>query len=137
IERSDRIRALNEACRVLGSNGVVLAAAISRFASALDGLARHFFSDPRYVAITWARSSQRAAPGHRRRVLHYGVLPSAGGTGRRVDQSWLPPDACPGDRRTCLAAPGFRPPMGESNAARDPVGGGPSTGARSEAHWGQ
>jgi ubiquinone/menaquinone biosynthesis C-methylase UbiE len=53
IERSDRIRALNEACRVLRSNGVVLAAAISRFASALDGLARHFFSDPRYVAITW------------------------------------------------------------------------------------
>jgi SAM-dependent methyltransferase len=52
-EHGDRIRALKEACRVLRSNGVVLAAAISRFASALDGLARHFFSDPRYVAITW------------------------------------------------------------------------------------
>ena len=52
-ERSDRIRALNEAYRVLRSNGVALVAAISRFASALDGLARHFFSDPRYVAIAW------------------------------------------------------------------------------------
>jgi ubiquinone/menaquinone biosynthesis C-methylase UbiE len=52
-ERRDRVRALNEAWRVLRSNGVVLAAAISRFASALDGLARHFFSDPRYAAITW------------------------------------------------------------------------------------
>lgn len=52
-ERGDRIRALNEAYRVLRSSGVVLAAAISRFASALDGLARHFFSDPRYAAITW------------------------------------------------------------------------------------
>jgi predicted O-methyltransferase YrrM len=52
-ERGDRIRALNEAWRVLRSNGVVLVAAISRFASARDGLARHFFTDPRYAPITW------------------------------------------------------------------------------------
>ena len=52
-ERADRIRALNEAWRVLRSNGVVVVAAISRFASALDGLARHFFNDPRYAPITW------------------------------------------------------------------------------------
>jgi hypothetical protein len=32
---------------------VVLVAAISRFASALDGLARHFFDDPRYAPIAW------------------------------------------------------------------------------------
>jgi hypothetical protein len=38
---------------VLRWNGVVVVAAISRFASALDGLVRHFFSDPRYAAITW------------------------------------------------------------------------------------
>jgi ubiquinone/menaquinone biosynthesis C-methylase UbiE len=50
-ERGDRIQALNEALRVLRSNGVVAVAAISRFASALDGLARHFFNDPRYAAI--------------------------------------------------------------------------------------
>jgi ubiquinone/menaquinone biosynthesis C-methylase UbiE len=52
-ERGDRIQALNEAWRVLRSNGVVVVAAISRFASALDGLARHFFKDPRYAPITW------------------------------------------------------------------------------------
>ncbi len=52
-ERGDRIRALNEAWRVLRSNGVVVVAAISRFASALDGLVRHFFNDPRYPPITW------------------------------------------------------------------------------------
>jgi hypothetical protein len=38
---------------VLRPNGVVLVAAISRFASALDGLIRHFFTDPRYAPITW------------------------------------------------------------------------------------
>ena len=37
-ERSERLCALNEAWRVLHPNGVVLVAAISRFASALDGL---------------------------------------------------------------------------------------------------
>ena len=52
-ERSDRLRALNEAWRVLRPNGVVLVAAISRFASALDGLVSHFFTDPRYAPITW------------------------------------------------------------------------------------
>jgi hypothetical protein len=32
---------------------VVLVAAISRFASALDGLVSHFSTDPRYARITW------------------------------------------------------------------------------------
>jgi ubiquinone/menaquinone biosynthesis C-methylase UbiE len=60
-ERGDRIRALTEARRVLRPNGVVLVAAISRFASALDGLIRHFFTDPRYAPITW----QDLTDGHR------------------------------------------------------------------------
>lgn len=51
--RSDRLRALREARRVLRADGLVLAAAISRFASALDGLRSHFFADERYAPIVW------------------------------------------------------------------------------------
>jgi ubiquinone/menaquinone biosynthesis C-methylase UbiE len=50
-ERDDRIRALREAARVLGPDGVVFAAAISRFASLLDGLAREFLFDPDFRPI--------------------------------------------------------------------------------------
>ncbi len=50
-ERADRLAALREAHRVLRSGGRVIAAAISRFASLMDGLSRDFVSDPRFVEI--------------------------------------------------------------------------------------
>lgn len=50
-EREDRIRALREACRVVRRDGVVLAVAISRFASLLDGLVRGYLDDPEYAPI--------------------------------------------------------------------------------------
>jgi ubiquinone/menaquinone biosynthesis C-methylase UbiE len=50
-DTADRLRALQEALRVLRSGGVLLAAGISRFASALDGIARDLFADPRFGAI--------------------------------------------------------------------------------------
>jgi ubiquinone/menaquinone biosynthesis C-methylase UbiE len=50
-ERADRLAALREAHRVLRSGGRVIAAAISRFASLLDGVSRDFVSDPRFVEI--------------------------------------------------------------------------------------
>jgi ubiquinone/menaquinone biosynthesis C-methylase UbiE len=50
-ERADRLTALREARRVLRPGGVVCAAAISRWASALDGLVRGFLDDPEFVAI--------------------------------------------------------------------------------------
>jgi ubiquinone/menaquinone biosynthesis C-methylase UbiE len=50
-ERRDRIRALVEAVRIVRSGGVVAVAAISRYASALDGLARKLTLDPRFVTI--------------------------------------------------------------------------------------
>jgi SAM-dependent methyltransferase len=50
-DRADRLRALREAHRVLRPGGVLLAAAISRFASALDGLCRGFLKDPQFAAI--------------------------------------------------------------------------------------
>jgi SAM-dependent methyltransferase len=47
----DRARALREAARVLKPGGWLFAAAISRWASALDGLARDLFQDPRFAQI--------------------------------------------------------------------------------------
>ena len=48
---ADRALALREAARVLRPGGRLFAAAISRWASALDGLARDLFADPRFRAI--------------------------------------------------------------------------------------
>jgi ubiquinone/menaquinone biosynthesis C-methylase UbiE len=50
-DSADRMRALRESDRVLTPGGVLFAAAISRYASALDGLARDLFADPRFTAI--------------------------------------------------------------------------------------
>jgi ubiquinone/menaquinone biosynthesis C-methylase UbiE len=50
-EREDRLQALRESARVLRPGGRLLAAAISRWASALDGLARDLLADPGFRTI--------------------------------------------------------------------------------------
>jgi len=50
-DAADRQRALREAYRVLRSGGILFAAAISRCASALDGLARDVIRDPEFAEI--------------------------------------------------------------------------------------
>lgn len=50
-EPADRIQALAEVRRVLKPGGRLFAAGISRWASALDGLTRGLFADPRFVAV--------------------------------------------------------------------------------------
>lgn len=50
-ERADRLRALGEARRVCRPGGVVVAAAISRFASTLDGLRGGYLEDPAFAAV--------------------------------------------------------------------------------------
>lgn len=50
-DAQDRARALDEAARVLKPGGRLFAAAISRWASALEGLARDLFQDPQFTAI--------------------------------------------------------------------------------------
>ena len=50
-DRSDRLAALAEARRVVRPSGIVAVAAISRFASLFDGLARGFLFDPEFRSI--------------------------------------------------------------------------------------
>lgn len=52
VEPADRALALTEAHRVLRPGGRVLAAAISRFASTLDGMRAGSITDPAFEAIT-------------------------------------------------------------------------------------
>ncbi len=47
-DRRDRLRALQQAVRVVRPGGLVAVAAINRFASLLDGLARGFLFDPEF-----------------------------------------------------------------------------------------
>jgi SAM-dependent methyltransferase len=50
-KRQDRIRSLKEAYRVLRPNGLLFAAAISRYASLIDGLKYGFVDDPVFQRI--------------------------------------------------------------------------------------
>ncbi len=50
-ERDDRLRALDEARRVLRPGGFVFVAAISRFASLIDGLRGALFDDPAFAPV--------------------------------------------------------------------------------------
>ena len=53
-ERVERLRALAEARRLCRPGGVVVAAAISRFASTLDGLRGGYLDDPAFEAVAAA-----------------------------------------------------------------------------------
>jgi ubiquinone/menaquinone biosynthesis C-methylase UbiE len=51
VKRSDRVKSLSKAYRTLKPRGLLFAAAISRFASAHDGLFRDFVEDPKFFRI--------------------------------------------------------------------------------------
>ena len=51
VKRDDRLFALKEAHRVLKREGLLIAAAISKFASTLDGFVRGYMDDPEFVPI--------------------------------------------------------------------------------------
>jgi SAM-dependent methyltransferase len=50
-ERADRLQALAEARRAVRDGGLVAVAAITRYASVIDGTRRGFLADPRFVEI--------------------------------------------------------------------------------------
>src|SRR5262249_5638308 len=66
-EAESRAAALAEARRVLVEGGVVAAAAVSRFASLLDGFSRGAMSDPAFAAVveTDLRTGQHRNPERR------------------------------------------------------------------------
>jgi ubiquinone/menaquinone biosynthesis C-methylase UbiE len=66
-EAGDRARAIAEAFRVLKDGGSLFAAGISRFASALDGLARDLLGEPAFATIIEEdlRSGRHRNPGGR------------------------------------------------------------------------
>jgi ubiquinone/menaquinone biosynthesis C-methylase UbiE len=66
-EHGDRLRALRETYRVLKPSGVLFAAAISRFASLIDGLREGFFRDAEFRKIV---AADLASGQHRNSVNH-------------------------------------------------------------------
>lgn len=64
LAAEDRMQALREAARVLKPGGLLFAAAISRWASALDGLAYDMLADPGFRAIVQRdlRSGEHSNP---------------------------------------------------------------------------
>jgi SAM-dependent methyltransferase len=66
-ERQDRLSSLREAARVVRPGGVVAVAAVSRFASLFDGLARQYLFDPEFrsIAAQDIRDGQHRNPGER------------------------------------------------------------------------
>jgi len=66
-ERHDRLSALREAVRAVRPGGVVAVAAVSRFASLFDGLARQYLFDPEFrsIAAQDLREGQHRNPGDR------------------------------------------------------------------------
>ena len=67
VERSDRLQALREAHRILKPRGVLFAAAVSRFASLIDGLASGFFQDSEFRKIV---AADLASGQHRNPMNH-------------------------------------------------------------------
>jgi ubiquinone/menaquinone biosynthesis C-methylase UbiE len=61
-ERDDRLKALSEVRRVCRAGGVIIAAAISRFASTLDGLLNHYLEDSTFAEV--AASDRRDGRHH-------------------------------------------------------------------------
>ncbi len=66
-ERSDRVQALREAGRITRPGGLIFVAAISRFASLLDGMFRGFIADSEFQTIMREdlRSGQHRNPNDR------------------------------------------------------------------------
>lgn len=66
VDRADRLAALREARRVLRPDGVLVAAAISRFASLIDGFLRGLLDETGWAVVEADLAHGRHRPGGRR-----------------------------------------------------------------------
>lgn len=78
-DRPDRIAVLEESLRVLKPGGVLFCAAISRFASFLDGMKQGYLFNPEFARIVLKdlNEGRHENPGHGSPILHHGLFPSA------------------------------------------------------------
>jgi SAM-dependent methyltransferase len=76
-DAGDRHRALTEAARVLRPGGLLAAAAISRFASTMDGIWRGFLAEPGFEALVERDVAEGPAPQPRAPapLVHHRLLP--------------------------------------------------------------
>ena len=85
-DRDDRVAVLQEAARVVRPGGVVVAAAISRLASVLDGFARGFVVDPEFREIVAGdlATGTHHKPGAAAGMVHDRLLPPTCGPRSRA-----------------------------------------------------
>ena len=92
-EAAQRRQALAEARRVLRPGGRLLAMAVCRFASLLDGLYEDWLDDPDFRPIVDQDLAGRPAPQSRSRrpagVLHHRLLPYPRRPGQRDRTGWF------------------------------------------------
>jgi len=78
-KKQDRTKSLSEAFQALKPDGLLFAASISRFASALDGLFRNFIQDTEFFKIVRRdlKLGQHRNPTNRSEYFTTAFLPSA------------------------------------------------------------
>jgi len=69
----DRLRALREAYRVVRPGGVIVAAAISRFASTYDGLLRGFLEPPGFEEISHSDCGRSLGSEEQQDHIYFGM----------------------------------------------------------------
>ena len=131
IDAGDRARALYEVARVLKPEGLVFAAAISRYASALDGVGRDLFQDPRFGAIVEQdlREGQHRNPTDRLDYFTTAYFHRPDDLRAEVQSAGLELEGLYGLEGPGMVSPGSRRPVGRpppprrSTAARSTVRG--------------
>ena len=90
-ERTDRLRALAEARRVVRPGGFVAAAVISRYASTFDGFFRGFIDKPGFTALMTddLKTGQHRNPGSDPRLFTTAYLHDTAGIASEVTDSGL------------------------------------------------
>jgi SAM-dependent methyltransferase len=138
--RDDRLLALREARRILRPEGVLVAVAISVYASTIVGLVRGWVWDSDYLGMV----REEIATGQHRRPPQWDILttaffPPSQGPCPGTDGRWFAAYGHAGYPRSCVAGSGVRAVLARSIQARDSHAGCTSSRARTgpqSAHGG-